>query len=122
MLTGTQVLLVEDEAMIAMMLEDFLESFGCVVVANASRLDEALAKAAEVRVDVATLDVNLAGKLSYPVADVLRSRRIPFLFVTGYGTVGVPGHLSGIPVLGKPFVAEKLARMLKMAMAAEPAA
>lgn len=117
MLTGTQVLVVEDEAMIAMMLEDFLESFGCVVVANASRLEEALTKAADVQADVAMLDVNLAGKLSYPVADILRNRNIPVLFVTGYGTVGLPEHLKGVPVLGKPFVAEKLARMLEMALA-----
>ena len=73
MVAGTRVLVVEDEAMVSMMLEDFLEDLGCVVVATASRLEEALKKAAELQIDVAVLDVNLAGKLSYPVAELLRS-------------------------------------------------
>ncbi len=115
MLTGTRVLVVEDEAMVAMMLEDFLEELGCVVVATASRLEEALTQAAGLAVDVAVLDVNLAGKLSYPVAELLRTRGIPFLFATGYGVAGLPARLSGAPVLAKPFLMGQLAAALDAA-------
>jgi DNA-binding response OmpR family regulator len=64
MLVGTRVLVVEDEALISMMLEDYLTEIGCEVVATAARLEEALEKARSVSMDVAVLDVNLAGKVS----------------------------------------------------------
>ena len=117
MVAGTRVLVVEDEAMVSMMLEDFLEDLGCVVVATASRLEEALQKAAELQIDVAVLDVNLAGKLSYPVAELLRSRGIPFLFATGYGTAGLPERLRDAPVLSKPYLRDQLAAALDAAKA-----
>ncbi len=113
MLTGKRVLLVEDEAIIMMMLEDFLAELGCQVIATASRLEEALEKARVVSADVAVLDVNLAGQVSYPVAEVLRTRAIPFLFATGYGTAGLPDELSGSFVLGKPFLLRQLATALQ---------
>jgi CheY-like chemotaxis protein len=118
MLTGTRVLVVEDEAMISMMLEDFLEELGCVVVATASRLEDAMVKAADLQLDMAVLDVNLAGKLSYPVAELLHSRGIPFLFATGYGTVGLPDRLRGTTVLSKPYLREQLGEALNAAKAA----
>jgi CheY-like chemotaxis protein len=118
MVTGTRVLVVEDEAMVSMMLEDFLEDLGCVVVATASRLEDALVKAAQLEVDVAVLDVNLAGKLSYPVAELLRSRGIPFLFATGYGTAGLPDRLSDAPVLSKPYLRAQLVAALEAAQGA----
>jgi CheY-like chemotaxis protein len=116
-LTGTRVLLIEDEAMIAMMLEDFLEQLGCVVVATASRLEDALVQAGGPGMDVAMLDINLAGELSYPVADLLRARGVPFVFVTGYGTAGLPERLRDAPVLGKPFVIGQLSGILMRAVA-----
>jgi CheY-like chemotaxis protein len=112
MVSNTRVLIVEDEAMVSMMLEDFLEDLGCVVVATASRLEDALLKAADLEIDVAVLDVNLAGKLSYPVAELLRSRAIPFLFATGYGIAGLPDRLSDVPVLSKPYLRDQLAAAL----------
>ena len=84
--------------MIAMMIEDYLEHLGCTVVATAARLEDALESAQTLAVDVAVLDVNLAGQLSYPVAIVLRRRNIPFLFATGYGAVGLPSELSDAPL------------------------
>ena len=117
-LVGTRVLVIEDEALVSMLIEDFLAELGCDVVATASRLEDALAKAGEVVVDVALLDVNLAGQASYAVADVLRARHIPLVFATGYGASGVPGPLADVPVLSKPFQRHKLATALCQACAA----
>ena len=113
MLKGLRVLVVEDEALISMLLEDFLADMGCEVVATAARLDDAMAKARTLALDAALLDVNLAGQVSYPVAGVLQSRGIPFAFSTGYGTAGLPDGLEGAPVLAKPFQQEQLAEVLR---------
>ena len=115
MLVGTRVLVVEDEALISMMLEDYLLEIGCRVVGTAGRLEEALEMARRVSMDVAVLDVNLAGKVSYPVAEVLRGRNIPFLFATGYGTAGLPVGLRGTPILSKPFLLDQLEKALSVA-------
>lgn len=115
MLTGTRVLVVEDEALISMLVEEYLEDLGCEVVATAARLNEALEKARLLTFDVALLDVNLAGQVSYPVADTLRSRGIPFVFATGYGTAGLPDGLVGTLVLSKPFQQAQLAAALQAA-------
>ena len=116
MLVGMRVLVVEDEALISMMLEDFLTEIGCEVVATAARLPDAVEKAQTVSMDVAVLDVNLAGQVSYPVAEILRQRAIPFLFATGYGTASLPENLRGTQVLSKPFMLEQLSRALDVAV------
>ncbi len=116
-LKGLRVLVVEDESWVAMLLEAYLEELGCEVVATASRLDEALEKAASLAMlDLAVLDVNLAGKMSYPVAELLRSRGIPFLFETSYGTAGLPETMRNVPVLTKPFGPDQLAAALQLAI------
>ena len=107
-LQGLKVLVIEDEALVSMMVEDFLDELGCEVAGTASRLEEALHKAATLTFDVAILDVNLAGVMSYPVADLLRERKIPFLFATGYGVDGLPGELDEAGVLSKPYQIEAL--------------
>jgi CheY-like chemotaxis protein len=112
-LSGIRVLVVEDEAFIAMLMEDYLQDIGCQVEALASRLDEALSQAETAIIDAATLDVNLAGELSYKVAKILRAREIPFIFVTGYGVIGVPEELKEVPVLSKPFTQAELATALR---------
>jgi CheY-like chemotaxis protein len=115
-LKGLRVLVVEDEALVSLMLESYLEELGCEVVATASRLDEALEKAASLAaLDLAVLDVNLAGQMSFPVAERLRSRGIPFLFATGYGTDGLPEGMLNVPVLSKPFRLEQFAAALVLA-------
>ena len=86
--TRSRVLLVEDEAMIAMLIEDMLVELGCDVVATAAKLDDAVSLAQSGSFDLAFLDLNLRGVASYPVAQALRERGIPFAFVTGYGTAG----------------------------------
>jgi CheY-like chemotaxis protein len=73
-LSGRRVLLVEDEMMVAMLVEDMLSDFGCHVLGPASRLEEALRLADAGEIDVAILDVNLNGQETYPVADALAAK------------------------------------------------
>ena len=108
-----RVLLVEDEALIAMLMEDMLAEFGCEVVATAGRLEEAIAVAGREQFDLAFVDVNLGGVPVWPLADVLRARGIPFAFVTGYGAAGAVGAQAGEPVLQKPFQLQQLEAVLQ---------
>jgi CheY-like chemotaxis protein len=110
-----RVLVVEDEMLVAMNIEDMLLDLGHEVVALAGRLETALALAGEASFDVAMLDVNLAGQASFPVADVLRTRGIPYLFATGYGTQGIAEAHRQAPVLQKPFRARDLEEVLRAA-------
>jgi CheY-like chemotaxis protein len=96
-------LLVEDEAMIAMMMEDMLLDMGCEVTAIAPDLESALQHAENDAFDAAILDVNLSGVRSYPIADVLRRRSIPYIFTTGYGRAGLDDAYADAPILQKPF-------------------
>jgi CheY-like chemotaxis protein len=114
-LAGQRVLIVEDEGIVAMVVEDYLEDLGCTVVAIAARLEEGEEAARCKVIDVAILDINLAGKVSYPIAAILRGRGIPFLFATGYGAAGLPVGLRGVPVLAKPFRISDLASALAAA-------
>ena len=111
-LSGLRVFLVEDEALVAALLEDQLEALGCVAAGKASGLDEALDMARSVEADVALLDVSLGGQSSSPVASVLESRDIPVILATGYGAADMPSGLRDHPVLRKPFRQEQLASAL----------
>ena len=111
-LEGRRVLLVEDESLVAMMVEDMLLDFGCEVV-MAMRLDKAVALARTGTFDVAVLDVNLGEGRSYPIADILFERCTPFLFATGYGLKGLETAYRGVPVLQKPYQAEPLQHLLR---------
>ena len=108
-----RVLLVEDEALVAMLMEDMLAEFDCEVFATVGRLDEAMAVAGTEQFDMAFIDVNLRGVPAWPLADVLRSRGIPFAFVTGYGTAGTAATFADVPVLQKPFRAQELEATLR---------
>jgi DNA-binding response OmpR family regulator len=83
---------------------------GCIVAGTASRLVEAQGLAASLGIDFAILDLNLNGELSYPVADLLRGRGIPFVFSTGYGPKALPPRFQGVRSLGKPFHQHELER------------
>jgi CheY-like chemotaxis protein len=104
-----RILIVEDEMLVAMNIEDMLLESGHEVAGIASRLEPALALAQDGCFDVAMLDVNLAGDRSFPVADLLIARGIPFLFATGYGVDGIEEKYRDRPVLQKPFRARELA-------------
>lgn len=103
-----RILIVEDEMLIALSLEDMLVELGHTVVAMAARIPEALKLAAESSIDLAILDVNLSGLPSFPVADVLRSRGIPFVFATGYGSHGLEESYRNEIVLTKPYGVREL--------------
>jgi CheY-like chemotaxis protein len=107
-----RILIVEDEMLVAMNIEDMLLELGHEVAGIASRLSPALALAGEAELDGAVLDVNLAGERSFPVADLLAERGIPFLFATGYGLQGIDERYRNRPVLQKPFRAADLGRAL----------
>ena len=110
-----RILVIEDEMLVAMNIEDMLLALGHEVAGLASRLGPALALAQEGEFDLAMLDVNLAGETSFPVADVLRTRGIPFLFATGYGADGIADGYRDAPVLQKPFRSHDLAEVLAAA-------
>lgn len=105
-------LIVEDEGAVGMLLEDMLTDLGYEVVGVAARLGEGLRKAEKEMLDCAILDVNLDGRPSFPIAEALRKRGIPFLFVTGYGSKGINPTFAAHPVLAKPFLQTDLAAAL----------
>jgi CheY-like chemotaxis protein len=111
-LAGLRVLLVEDEGTVAMLIEDMLASFGCELVASASRLAQAYAALQQHSIDLAVLDVNIAGEPVFPLARRLLVQNIPLVFSTGYGATGVPPDLTRAPVLTKPFFAAELQRAI----------
>ena len=107
-----RILIVEDEMLVAMNVEDMLLDLGHEVAGIASRLAPALALAKEAEIDAAILDVNLAGEQSFPVAELLDGRGIPFLFATGYGLQGIEERFRTRVVLQKPFRATDLGEAL----------
>ena len=106
--TDAAILIVEDESILAMLLEDFLGDLGYAPPAVASSVQQALRILDAQVVTFAILDVNLGGEKSFPVADALDARGIPYIFMTGYGTAGVPDRLQGHYVLQKPYGADAL--------------
>ena len=111
-LTGLRLLVVEDEALVAMALEDMLDDLGCVVVDVAGTLARGVKLAAELSIDGAILDINLGGEKVFPVAERLVERGVPFVFSTGYDLRGVPEAFRSRPALQKPFRADALAQAL----------
>ncbi|MGY3355768.1 CheY-like chemotaxis protein [Bradyrhizobium sp. GM0.4] len=116
-LSGAKVLLVEDEGLVALMLEDMLEELGLKVVASAAHVQKACELATTASFDLALLDVNLAGELVFPVARILRERRIPFLFSTGYGGPPLEEEFNSSPAIGKPFSIDQLNEKLRAILA-----
>jgi CheY-like chemotaxis protein len=102
-LDGLRILVVEDEFLIATLIEDVLEMSGCVVAGPVSRLPAAVEAAGHEDCAAAVLDVNLAGQRIDPVATILAERNIPFIFVTGYATDVLPQQHANRPCLRKPF-------------------
>src|SRR5262245_29681351 len=98
-----RVLLVEDESMVALLLENMLAELGHEVVGPVARLDEAVEMAHGQALGVALLDVNLNGKEIYPVAEALAAREIPFVFITGYGKNVLRAPYRDRPTFQKPF-------------------
>ena len=116
-IAGRSIFIVEDESVIAMLIEDLLGELGCKVAGVASRLDEAIEKVSALSFDAAIVDINLNGHESYPLAEVLQKNRRPFVFATGYGTATLPKALHDVPVISKPFGRHDLEKALKSALA-----
>ena len=113
---GRRVLVVEDESLVAMLLETILEDMGCETVGPAATIDEGLRLAADPRLDAALLDVNVSGRQVFPIAAALKDRGVPFVFSTGYGEGGLPDEWRGHATLQKPFTEAAVRAALMAAM------
>ncbi len=111
-LAGQRVLVVEDEALVAMLVEDSLQEAGATVIGPAATVDEALALIRNGGVDAAVLDVNLRGERVTRVVERLAWLQVPFVFATGYDASCDAGMQTGAPVLQKPFDLERLTSAL----------
>jgi CheY-like chemotaxis protein len=109
--SGLRVLLVEDENLIALLLEDMLADLGHTVIGPLARLDKALEAAQREEFDVAILDVNINGGDTYPIAEALAVRDIPFFFSTGYGKNSLRAPYRDCPTLQKPFQQDDLQKL-----------
>jgi CheY-like chemotaxis protein len=117
--SGRRVLLVEDEMIVAWLLEDMLADLGCAVVGPATSVNQALAMIDAEAIDVAVLDVNLNGQMSYPIADALAARGMPFVFSTGYHKDRLLERYRTFPALQKPFHPSELADILEKLLTAK---
>ncbi len=112
---GTRVLIVEDEALIALTAEDMLLDLGCEPVATATTLADATAAVGGGGFDIVLLDINLNGIESYPVANQLRAAGQPFIFTTGYGTAA-GARYPDVPLVTKPYRTEQLGDAIARAL------
>jgi PAS domain S-box-containing protein len=110
--SGNRIMIVEDEALVAMALGELLGEMGFAVIGPFSRIAEATIALRNSPIDAAVLDVNLGGELVYPLADILRADRVPFIFVTGYSGEEIERRYSNVPVLQKPIEREALMSIL----------
>jgi DNA-binding response OmpR family regulator len=99
---GNRVMVVEDEALVAMALREALDELGFSVIGPFNRISEAMIALRNNQIDAAVLDVNLGGELIYPLADVLTADHVPFIFITGYGAEEIEPRYADIPILQKP--------------------
>lgn len=107
------ILLLEDDLLLAMDMEEFLESRGYDVVGPYGRVEDALDALEAIRVDGAVLDLNLHGELSFPVIERLRCRNVPVIVCSGYAELPeLKQKLAGLPLMPKPWNQQKLGRLL----------
>ena len=97
-----RVLIVEDEAVIAMLVEDMVSDFGSEVVGPIAKITEALRLARDAELDAAILDINVGGAVIFPVADALRTQGIPFVFATDMEPWGLVASFGEEPSFAKP--------------------
>jgi CheY-like chemotaxis protein len=116
LLAGRRVLVIEDEMLILMMIEDMLADLGCESVAVASNIGPAISLIEGQDFDTAMLDMNLNGIESYPIADALAVRDVPYFFSTGNSLTNVKEGYRDQDVLKKPFTFEQLGNMLSRSL------
>lgn len=112
-LADLRILVVEDEAPVALQLEDMLTELGSAVVGPASRVRQALQLLEDQPVDAAVLDLNIAGELVYPVAEALEAKGLPYILATGYGVSDLAEPYRSRVVLEKPFLRRDLLRAMQ---------
>lgn len=117
--SGLRVMLVEDEFMVALLLETELTEIGCEIIGPIGRVDRALEIARREAMDVAILDININGTEVFPVAEALAARGIPFVFVSGYGRRGLRAPYGDRPALQKPFQFSDLVAVIEEACVAK---
>ena len=113
-LTGRRILVVEDDILIAMLIEEILQDLGCVIVGPVATLDAALRLAGDEALDAAVLDVTIRGGQIYPAAERLLARGIPFILASGYGDWALPEAFRNMPRLTKPFTARDIEEKMKL--------
>lgn len=118
MSSGRTILIVEDEPLIAMMLEDFLESLGHSIAGTCDSVECALDEVRRGGFDLAILDVNLKGENVWPVASLLRERNVPFVIATGGHVDPPPPEFNDAPVIEKPYTVDRVTPAIDAAFAA----
>ncbi len=121
--TPTDILrfmIVDDEMIIALNLEAMLEDLGHTVVETVNRVDRGIEVARTSNIDMAILDINVRGVLSFPIAQILRTRSLPFIFSSGYGELGLIDGFREELVLTKPYDTEALRRILHLRQSSGP--
>ena len=113
-LTGRRILVVEDDILIAMLIEEILQDLGCVIVGPVATLDAALRLAGDEALDAAVLDVTIRGGQIYPAAERLLARGIPFILASGYGDWALPEAFRDMPRLTKPFTARDIEEQIRL--------
>ncbi len=117
MSASRSILIVEDEPLIAMMLEDFLESLGHSVSATCDTVRDALGEVEKGGFDLAILDVNLKGESVWPVATVLRARGLPFIIASGGHVDPPPAEFAAVPLIEKPYTVDRVTPAIDAAFA-----
>lgn len=110
------ILIVEDEPLIAMMLEDFILSLGHGVTANCENVSTALAAVSAGGFDLAILDVNLKGESVWPVATALRANGIPFVLASGGHVDPPPAEFANVTMIEKPYTIDRVSPIIAAAL------
>lgn len=110
------ILLIEDEAIIRMMIADMVETLGHQVAAEAGNINQAMELARSAAFDFAIIDMNLRGTMSFPIADTIAARNIPFIFASGYDKTWANDRRQQATVLQKPFTIDRLEAAIDQAM------
>lgn len=118
LLAGKRVMIVEDEFLLAMSLEEDLTAAGAIVVGPLTTLSETMDAIEKESFDVAVLDINLNGEMSYPAVDTLIERGSPFVLLSGYAGTSLPERFREFPRLAKPY---DVARLIETLQAIETA-
>lgn len=120
-LHGRRILIVEDEGLILLTIQEIVQDLGCEVAGATISAAKAVDLVSRTALDAALLDVNLgSGETSFPVAEALAARGIPFAFITGYSTDTMPPAYRSRPVLSKPVDERRLAAALRRLLATAP--